>query len=66
MVTEDMLLSFLGSVRNLRLLDGATEQTVCYALSGVVGALGGAAMTPRVRGEVADAREWMLAMQIAR
>ncbi len=66
LVKEDMLLSFLGSVRGLGQVDAATEQTICYALSGVMSSLGDAKISPRVREGVSEARNWILAMQMQR
>ncbi len=66
MVTEEMLLTFLGSVRGLRHVDGATEQTICYALSSVMASLGTKKISPRVREGVTQARNWILAMQMER
>ena len=66
MVTEDMLLGFMASVKNLAHVDGATEQTVCYSLNAVMTALGQTKISPKVREGVIEARNWILAMQMNR
>ena len=66
LVTENMMVSFMRGLSSLKNVDGATEQTICFALNNVMSVVGHKQFSVDANVTMRKTRDWLLAIQANR